>query len=446
VVSGPNVRKTFGAPDPSFAPTASGGAPVPTGASCTAPTPHSAVGTYVLTCTGPATQGNYSYTYVNGKLTVDPAQVTVTAQNATKTYGAADPPFTPQVSGLKSGDSLPASVTCSATDPHVNVGTYDITCSGPATQGNYTFTYINPATLTVEKATPHVGTTPSGSTPLGGFASDTATLTSTGVATGSVTFKLYGPGDTSCATPLATRNGALSGNVAHSGNIQVVAGPGTYRWVATYNGDGNNVISVSGCDEEAFTVVGQTLTGRAYGLTVASSLGAIPLVNIAPVPDTGPVLTTSSSAIEPDCLANIALLVGVQADCAAVATYNGYPATSAAGASLAAAQIPITTLPLIRVGAVQALSQTTCAGSRGSTTIAYLAIGSVVLINKPTPIKPNTTLNVGVIKLVLNEQKAFTTPDKGLLVNAIHIKVNALGVAKANIVISSAESDISGCP
>jgi hypothetical protein len=337
-------------------------------------------------------------------------------------------------------------VTCTAASPHVNVGTYNITCTGPAAQGNYTFIYVNPATLTIVKATPNIGTTPSGSTPLGGFASDKATLTGTGTATGSVTFKLYGPGDTGCTTALATRNGPVSGNVAQSGNVQVVNGPGTYRWIATYNGDTNNAVSVSGCDEEVFTVVGQTLTGRAYGLSVASSLGSLPLVNVAPLPDTGPVSTKNSTAIEPDCLANIALLVGVQADCAAVATYNGYPATSVAGASLATAQIPISTLPLISVGAVQALSQTTCAGSSGSTTIAYLAIGSVVVISKPTPIKPNTTLNIGVLKIVLNEQKAFSTPDKGLTVNAIHITANVLALVKADVVISSAESDISGCP
>jgi hypothetical protein len=446
VVTCPTLHKTYGDADPAFTPTASNGAPVPAGATCTPPNPHTNVGTYPLTASGPAAAGNYTYTYANGSLTVDPAQVTVTAQDAVKFYGQPDPPFTPQTSGLVGGDQLPPSVTCSATNPHTNVGTYDITCTGPAASGNYTFSYVGPATLTVQKATPTVGTTPSGTTKLGGFASDTATMSNTLVASGTVTFQLYGPNDPTCTTPLNTLTQPVVTNVAHSGNVQVVSGPGTYRWVATYNGDSNNNKNVSGCNDEQFTVLGQRLTGRAFGLTVASSLGAIPLVNIAPLPDTGPVSTLNSTAIEPPCLANIALLVGVQADCAVVATSSAFPATSVAAASLAAAQIPITTLPLISVGAVQAESRTTCAGSAGSTTIAFLRVGTVTLISKPTPIKPNTTLNVGVVKLVLNEQKAFSTPDKGLTVNAIHITVNALGVAKANVIISSAESDISGCP
>jgi hypothetical protein len=58
----------------------------------------------------------------------------------------------------------------------------------------------------------------------------------------------------------------------------------------------------------------------------------------------------------------------------------------------------------------------------------------------------NTTINVGAVKLVLNDQNTFTTPDSGLTVNAVHVTVNALGMSKTNVIVSSAESDISGCP
>ena len=34
--------------------------------------------------------GNYTITYVNGTLTVNPARLTITANNASKTYGTLD--------------------------------------------------------------------------------------------------------------------------------------------------------------------------------------------------------------------------------------------------------------------------------------------------------------------------------------------------------------------
>ncbi len=68
------------------------------------------------------------------------------------------------------------------------------------------------------------------------------------------------------------------------------------------------------------------------------------------------------------------------------------------------------------------------------------------MIAKPTAIAPNTTINVGVVSLVLNEQIPVTGPDKGLTVNAVHIKVNALGAAKVDMILASSESDIGNCP
>src|SRR5262249_54340123 len=61
VVTGPTLHKTFGGPDPTtITPTASNGAPVPTGVSCTIADPHVNVpGPYDITCTGPQAQGNY---------------------------------------------------------------------------------------------------------------------------------------------------------------------------------------------------------------------------------------------------------------------------------------------------------------------------------------------------------------------------------------------------
>ena len=53
---------------------------------------------------------------------------------------------------------------------------------------------------------------------------------------------------------------------------------------------------------------------------------------------------------------------------------------------------------------------------------------------------------MGVVSLVLNEQIPFTNPDNGLTVNAIHLRVNSLGLAVVNVIIASSESDITHCP
>ena len=47
---------------------------------------------------------------------------------------------------------------------------------------------------------------------------------------------------------------------------------------------------------------------------------------------------------------------------------------------------------------------TTCAGAGGTTTITSLKVSSTVVIAAPTKVATNTTIDVGVVKLVLNEQ------------------------------------------
>ena len=103
-------------------------------------------------------------------------------------------------------------------------------------------------------------------------------------------------------------------------------------------------------------------------------------------------------------------------------------------------------IPTITTGVVQSSSTTSCTGSTGSTTIAFLSVGGVVVIAQPTQIAPNTGVTVGVVTLVLNEQLPFTGHDRGLTVNAVHVNVNTLGLAVVDIVVASAQSDIINCP
>jgi|GEM_PF-1012829 len=292
-------------------------------------------------------------------------------------------------------------------------------------------------------AGPSITTTPSGSVPVGGSISDSATVIGGAAPTGSVAFELFGPGDDTCTTPIATLTGTLVGSGATSGNYTATT-PGTYNWVATYSGDANNAGAVSHCGSEKVEVTSAILTGHAYGLAATATVLGIPAVSVAPTPNTGAVSTTSSSTTSTPCVATLSGAVDAHVLCANVTT-DAPAGRSSASASVADAAIGIAFVPAVTLGAVQSTSTTTCAGSSGTTTIAYLKVGGTVVIAQPTAIAPNTTINVGIVKLVLNEQIAFSTPDDGLTVNAVHVTVNVLGLVTANVVVASSESDIGGC-
>src|SRR6185436_15786953 len=92
--------------------------------------PASPVGTYPITANG-AASANYTFSYVAGTLTVNAATLTVTAVNATRAYGAANPTLTVNYSGFVNGDKVaavttPATATTTATAASP-VGTYPIT-------------------------------------------------------------------------------------------------------------------------------------------------------------------------------------------------------------------------------------------------------------------------------------------------------------------------------
>ena len=292
-------------------------------------------------------------------------------------------------------------------------------------------------------AGPAITTTPSGSVPVGGAISDSATVIGGASPTGDVVFELFGPGDPTCLTPIETRTGALTGGSAVSGDVTATVA-GSYEWVATYGGDANNSAAISHCGSETVLVTSAIMTGRAYGLSATATVLGLPLVTVTPRPDTGNVSTTASSTTTTPCIATVPGAVSAHALCANVTT-DSPTGRSTASASVADAAVGIALVPAVTLGAVQSTSTTTCDGSSGSATIAYLKVGSTVVIAQPTSIPPNTTVNVGIVKLVLNEQIAFSTPDDGLTVNAVHLTVGVIGVVTANVVVASSESDIGNC-
>jgi MBG domain (YGX type)/Bacterial Ig-like domain (group 3)/FG-GAP-like repeat len=105
----------------------------------------------------PTDTTDYSTASATVSLTVNKASLTVTANNASRVYGAANPAFTPTYSGFVNGDtsavltgSPSLTTTATAASP---VDSYTITAAaGSLSAANYSFAFVN-GTLTITKAT-----------------------------------------------------------------------------------------------------------------------------------------------------------------------------------------------------------------------------------------------------------------------------------------------------
>jgi hypothetical protein len=150
--------KVYGAPVPALAFTATGfvnGDPASTlaGALATTATAASPVGSYAFTLGSLTAGSNYTVALAANPPTfaVTPATLTVTANDATKIQGEANPAFTVSYSGFVLGDgpgvlggTLSFSTPATTTSPP---GSYAITSAG-LTSGNYAITFVS-GTLTV---------------------------------------------------------------------------------------------------------------------------------------------------------------------------------------------------------------------------------------------------------------------------------------------------------
>jgi MBG domain (YGX type)/Domain of unknown function (DUF4214) len=147
--------------------------------------------------------GNYTITYANGSLTVSPATLTVTANDASKTYGDANPALTYTSSPLVNGDTssvFSGGLSTSAT-ANSNAGTYAITQGTLSAGSNYTITYdssgsgsltVDPAALTV---------TASNTSKVQGQVNPALTGTITGLVNGDQVTATYSTTATQSSTP-----------------------------------------------------------------------------------------------------------------------------------------------------------------------------------------------------------------------------------------------------
>ena len=100
------------------------------------------------------------------------------------------------------------------------------------------------------KNQPTVTTNAGPSVPLGSSLHDTATLANaSSTATGTITFRLYGPNDATCSgAPISTSTATVNGNGNYVSADFTPTAAGTYRWVANYGGDAANEATTNGCN------------------------------------------------------------------------------------------------------------------------------------------------------------------------------------------------------
>ncbi|MFC6244961.1 MBG domain-containing protein [Flavobacterium psychroterrae] len=287
-----NQTKFYGDANPAFTASYSGFVNGDTELSLTTPPTISTiadatspVGIYPITASG-AVSSNYTFTYVDGTLTVTPAILTITANDQSKLYGSSNPAFTASYTGFVNGDSelsltTPPTIStiADATSP---VGIYPITASGAASS-NYTFTYVD-GTLTVTPAI--LAITADNQTKLYGDANPALTASYTGFVNGDTELSLTTPPTIStiadATSPVGSYPITASGAVSSNYTISYVDGTLTIT-TAILTITANDQSKLYGSSNPAFTA---SYTGFVNGDTELSLT-------------TPPTISTIADAISP---------------------------------------------------------------------------------------------------------------------------------------------------
>jgi 6-phosphogluconolactonase (cycloisomerase 2 family) len=234
--------------------------------------------------------GDTSFAASSGtaQLTVAPAVLTVTANNASRIYGDPNPAFTFIISGFVNGDTasvVTGSPTCTSAPQSSNVGSYPIVCSlGTLAAANYNFAFVN-GSLTVTPAALTV--TAANASRLYGDPNPTFTGTITGLKNGDIITATYAstttPGSPVGAYPIVP---TLVDPTSKLGNYTVTSNNGTLTVTrAPLSVTAANAARAYGDPNPVFT---GTLTGIKNGdnitatyasaATAASPIGTYPLI------------------------------------------------------------------------------------------------------------------------------------------------------------------------
>src|SRR5213594_3266197 len=190
------------------------------------------------------------------------------------------------------------------------------------------------------------------------------------------------------------------------------------------------------------TTAGVTYSGRAFGAFVNVNLlglvvGPETLSDTGELPPSGGLLTNQLETVS---------IPGVLSATLMATMTSGANGVARSEASLADLSVLPGSAAAVTASFVRAESEATCSGVRGATEVADVTFGGQAIM--VDPFAPNQTFDIpGVARLVINEQKTSTgggTQD--ITVNAIHLTVTADSVVTAEVILSSAHSDVQGCP
>src|SRR5213594_4215748 len=187
---------------------------------------------------------------------------------------------------------------------------------------------------------------------------------------------------------------------------------------------------------------GVTYSGRAFGAFVNVNLlglvvGPETLSDTGPLPPSGGLLTNQLETVSVPGVLSATLMPTMT---------SGANGVARSEASLAELMVLPGNAAQVTASFVRAESEATCSGVRGATEAVDVTFaGQSIVVD---PFAPNQTFDIpGVARLVINEQKTSTgggTQD--ITVNAIHPTVTADSVVTAEVIVSSAHSDVQGCP
>ncbi|MGH9265025.1 MAG: hypothetical protein ACRD1D_10080, partial [Acidimicrobiales bacterium] len=204
---------------------------------------------------GPAPTGTVTYTLVGPN--PDPACTGPVVGTSTVPVGQPSGPFTVTTPGAYnfvatySGDAFYSAITT------------PVGCNVPAERFTVTPAPIN----IVTQASPPV--------PVGGQVSDVATLSGGVNPTGTITFTLFGPDNTTCSgTPIFTSTVPVNGNGNYPSEPFTITAAGSYRWIAAYSGDANNApAGPTACADPLELTAGLRVTPELVTVASAGSVG-----------------------------------------------------------------------------------------------------------------------------------------------------------------------------
>jgi uncharacterized repeat protein (TIGR01451 family) len=156
--------------------------------------------------------------------------------------------------------------------------------------------------VAVTKASPALSAQASPSTVTGAAIGAVAVFEGGSQPTGTLTFRVFGPDDASCAAPLATSTMAVSAAGAYGSQAFAPPGPGAYRWTAAYSGDANNDAAGPGpCAGAAASIVAAALPDlppvTAYAFRSALSIGSATSTAVVARCPAGSVLTGGGALV-----------------------------------------------------------------------------------------------------------------------------------------------------